>query len=90
MSAACLGLDPGLGVLHVDTTARDSLACDIMEPVRAQVDAYVLDLITREYLSRSWFVEERDGNCRLTAEFVSRLAETVRCGVVPSPLSLSG
>jgi CRISPR-associated endonuclease Cas1 len=76
LSAACLGLDPGLGVLHVDTTARDSLACDIMEPIRAQVDWYVLDLITREYLSRSWFVEERDGNCRLSAEFVSRLAQT--------------
>ncbi|HWO37073.1 MAG TPA: CRISPR-associated endonuclease Cas1 [Candidatus Acidoferrum sp.] len=76
LSAACLGLDPGLGVLHVDTTARDSLACDIMEPIRAQVDSYVLDLITREYLSRSWFVEERDGNCRLSAEFVSRLAQT--------------
>jgi CRISPR-associated endonuclease Cas1 len=76
-SAACLGLDPGLGVLHVDTTARDSLACDLMEPIRAQVDSYVLDLITREYLNRSWFLEERDGNCRLTAEFVSRLAQTV-------------
>ena len=75
-SAACLGLDPGLGVLHVDTTARDSLACDIMEPIRAQVDSYVLDLITHEYLNRSWFVEERDGNCRLSAEFVSRLAQT--------------
>jgi hypothetical protein len=47
-----------------------------MEPIRAQVDSYVLDLITREYLSRSWFVEERDGNCRLSAEFVSRLAQT--------------
>ena len=23
---------PGLGVLHVDTPARDSLACDLMEP----------------------------------------------------------
>jgi len=76
LAAAALGLDPGLGVLHVDTTARDSLACDIMEPIRAQVDSYVLDLITREYLSRSWFVEERDGNCRLSAEFVSRLAQT--------------
>jgi CRISPR-associated endonuclease Cas1 len=76
LSAACLGLDPGLGVLHVDTTARDSLACDIMEPIRAQIDSYLLDLITREYLSRSWFIEERDGNCRLTAEFVSRLAQT--------------
>jgi hypothetical protein len=76
LSAACLGLDPGLGVLHVDTTSRDSLACDIMEPIRAQVDSYLLDLITREYLNRSWFIEERDGNCRLSAEFVSRLALT--------------
>jgi CRISPR-associated endonuclease Cas1 len=76
LAAAALGLDPGLGVLHVDTTARDSLACDLMEPVRAQVDSYVLHLITREYLSRSWFIEERDGNCRLSAEFASRLAQT--------------
>jgi hypothetical protein len=76
LAAAALGLDPGLGVLHVDTTARDSLACDLMEPVRAQVDSYLLNLITHEYLSRSWFVEERDGNCRLSAEFVSRLAQT--------------
>jgi len=76
LSAACLGLDPGQGVLHVDTTARDSLACDIMEPIRAQIDSYLLDLITREYLSRNWFIEEPDGNCRLSAEFVSRLAQT--------------
>jgi CRISPR-associated endonuclease Cas1 len=40
LAAASLGLDPGLGVLHVDTSARDSLACDLMEPVRSQVDAY--------------------------------------------------
>jgi CRISPR-associated endonuclease Cas1 len=76
LAAAALGLDPGLGVLHVDTTARDSLACDLMEPVRAQVDSYLLHLITHEYLSRSWFIEEPDGNCRLSAEFASRLAQT--------------
>jgi CRISPR-associated endonuclease Cas1 len=76
LAAAAIGLDPGLGVLHVDTTARDSLACDLMEPVRAQVDSYLLHLITHEYLSRSWFIEQPDGNCRLSAEFASRLAET--------------
>ena len=27
-----LGPVPGLGTLHVDTSARDSLACDLMEP----------------------------------------------------------
>ena len=38
LAAAALGLDPGLGVLHLDTPNRDSLACDLMEAVRPQVD----------------------------------------------------
>jgi CRISPR-associated endonuclease Cas1 len=48
LAVSALGLDPGLGVLHVDTTARDSLACDLMEPVRPEVDAYLLDWIARQ------------------------------------------
>jgi CRISPR-associated endonuclease Cas1 len=76
LAAAALGLDPGMGVLHVDTTARDSLACDLMEVVRPQVDAYLLDWITRQPLNREWFFEERDGNCRLMAPFATRLSET--------------
>jgi CRISPR-associated endonuclease Cas1 len=50
LAAAALGLDPGLGVLHVDTPARDSLACDLMEPIRSHVDAYLVDWITRQPL----------------------------------------
>jgi len=76
LGAATLGLDPGLGVLHVDTSARDSLACDLMEPCRAAVDAYLLDWITRQPLRREWFVEQRDGNCRLTSLFAAQLCET--------------
>jgi CRISPR-associated endonuclease Cas1 len=76
LAAAALGLDPGMGVLHVDTTARDSLACDLMEVVRPEVDAYLLDWITRQPLNREWFFEERDGNCRLMAPFAARLSET--------------
>ncbi len=76
LAVAAMGLDPGLGVLHVDTTARDSLACDVMEPVRPQVDAYLLDWITRESLSREWFFEQRNGNCRLMASFAVRLSKT--------------
>ena len=76
LAAAALGLDPGLGVLHVDTPARDSLACDLMEPVRPQVDAYLLDWITRQPLKREWFCEQRDGNCRLAGSFAMRLSET--------------
>jgi len=76
LASAALGLDPGLGVLHVDTPARDSLACDLMEPIRPHVDAYLLDWITRQPLRREWFVEQRDGNCRLMAPFAVRLSET--------------
>jgi len=76
LAAAALGLDPGLGVLHVDTPARDSLACDLMEPVRPQVDGFLLDWITRELLKREWFSERPDGNCRLMSSLAIRLSET--------------
>lgn len=76
LAAATLGLDPGLGVLHLDTIRRDSLACDLMEPIRPDVDAFVLDWLTREPLSRIAFFEQRDGNCRLTNSLASKLAQT--------------
>ena len=77
LAVAALGLDPGLGVLHVDAIARDSLACDVMEPIRPEVDAYVLRWISHETLKREWFFEERNGNCRLMGTFVARLSETM-------------
>jgi hypothetical protein len=76
LAVAALGLDPGLGVLHVDTPSRDSLACDVMEPIRPHVDAYVLRWITHETLRREWFFEQRDGSCRLMGSFAVRLSET--------------
>jgi CRISPR-associated endonuclease Cas1 len=75
-ASAILGLDPGLGVLHADGPIRDSLACDLMEPVRPKVDAYVLNWITREPLKRDWFFEQRNGNCRLMGPLAVRLSET--------------
>jgi CRISPR associated protein Cas1 len=71
-----LGLDPGLGLWHVGTPARDSLACDLMEPVRPKVDAFLLDWITREPLKRAWFFEQRDGNCRLMSMLAIELSKT--------------
>jgi CRISPR-associated endonuclease Cas1 len=78
LAVAALGLDPGLGVLHVDSCKRDSLALDLMEPARPQVDAYLLDWISREPLRREWFFEQRDGNCRLMGSFAARLSETAQ------------
>ena len=76
LAAAALGLDPGLGFIHVDAPARDSLACDLMEPIRPQIEGWVLDWITHEPLKREWFFEQRDGNCRLMASLAVRLSET--------------
>lgn len=76
LAAAALGLDPGLGVLHADIAARDSLACDLMEVVRPQVDAFLLDWITKDLLKREWFSERPDGNCRLASTLAIRLSET--------------
>jgi CRISPR-associated endonuclease Cas1 len=70
------GLDPGLGVLHNDLRSRDSLASDLMEPVRPKVDGLLLNLLTSEQLRREWFFEQRDGNCRLMASFAATLSET--------------
>jgi CRISPR-associated endonuclease Cas1 len=86
LAAAACGLDPGLAFLHADTSSRDSLACDLMEPLRPEVDAYVLNWLRREPLRREWFFEERNGNCRLMASFASQLAETTATwahGVAP-------
>lgn len=76
LAAAALGLDPGLGVMHFDSPTRDSLASDLMEPIRPYVDAYVLDWIMRSPLRREWFFEQRDGNCCLMASFAQQLSET--------------
>ncbi len=88
LAVAALGLDPGLGVMHADSRTRDSLACDLMEPVRPQVDAYLLDWISREPLRREWFFEQRDGNCRLMGSFAARLSETAQTwGRAVAPLA---
>jgi CRISPR-associated endonuclease Cas1 len=76
LAITILGMDPGLGVLHVDLPARDSLACDLMEAIRPEIDDFFLRWVTRETLKREWFFEQRDGNCRLMAELAIKLSET--------------
>jgi CRISPR-associated endonuclease Cas1 len=76
LTIAALGLDPGLGLLHVDSPTRDSLACDLMEPIRPSVDAVLIDWIRQSPLKREWFFEQPDGTCRLMPVLAARLAET--------------
>jgi CRISPR-associated endonuclease Cas1 len=88
LAAVALGLDPGIGFLHVDTDARDSLASDLMEAVRPHIDAYLLDWIARQPFRREWFFEKTDGNCRLMASLCLRLAETAQTwGALVAPVA---
>jgi hypothetical protein len=76
LAIAVMGLDPGMGFLHLDNDRRDSLACDLMEAVRPDVDRYLLDWIARAPFSRDWFFEKPNGNCRLMGQFAATLSET--------------
>ena len=77
LALSALGLDPGLGLgLHTDTPNRDSLALDVLEPVRPQVEEWMLNWITREPLRRADFFETANGNCRLMSTFCGKLSET--------------
>lgn len=69
-----VGLDPGLGVLHTDQRARDSLALDLIEPLRPIVDDLILQFITRRVFSDQDFTEDGRGGCRLTPSLASELA----------------
>lgn len=71
------GLDPGLGFFHADTANRQSLAADVMEPVRPHVDAYVLNLARTRTFSAKDFAETREGACRLASSLTHELAPTM-------------
>jgi len=61
LAACALGLDAAMGVFHADQPNRESLSCDLMEPVRPQVDAYLLDWITTSLSSGSGFLSSPTG-----------------------------
>ena len=74
---SALGLDPGLGIgLHTDTANRDSLALDVLEPIRPDIEMWLLNWISSEPLRRSDFFETGSGNCRLVSGLCERLSDT--------------
>jgi CRISPR-associated endonuclease Cas1 len=74
---SALGLDPGLGIgLHTDTANRDSLALDVLEPIRPELERWVLDWISTEPFRRSDFFETGSGNCRLMSGLCKKLSDT--------------
>jgi hypothetical protein len=70
------GLDPGIGIFHVDRDRRASLAYDAIEVIRPYVDAWFLARLTTAYFSKRDFYAERDGAIRITRPLTSHLAMT--------------
>ncbi|MGA9077460.1 MAG: CRISPR-associated endonuclease Cas1 [Acidimicrobiales bacterium] len=77
LACQAVGVDPGLGIVHADAKGRQSLALDLMEPVRPEVDAFVLDMVERRTFRKAEFTETSDGHVRLLAPLTHELAETM-------------
>jgi CRISPR associated protein Cas1 len=71
------GCDPTIGVLHADQRNRDSFALDAMEPVRADVDAFLLDLLEDRTFTARDFGELPNGICRIAAPLTHEFALTL-------------
>ena len=59
------GLDPSLGFLHSPKPGRESLVLDILEPLRPDLDVFVLYLI-KETLNLKHFIQNGQDGCLLT------------------------
>jgi len=74
IACASVGLDPDLGLLHVDDRLRESLVFDLLEPLRSEVDVVMLQFIKRRSLRPHMFIELRDGVVRLDSDLAHDLA----------------
>ncbi len=76
---ACLtvGLDPCIGIMHVDRLYRDSMACDLMEAARPHVDSWLLNLLKDRRFSKSDFYETSSGQVKLTKHLCHDLVQTM-------------
>lgn len=55
------GLDPALGFLHASQSGRESLALDILEPLRPEVDWFVLHLLDSSLNLKHFTTNDQDG-----------------------------
>jgi hypothetical protein len=77
IACAVYGLDPDLGILHVDDRLRESFVYDLMEPVRPVVDVLALEFVSRTGLRPYMFHELRDGVVRLDPDLAKQLAQAI-------------
>ncbi len=75
LAALALGLDPGLGIVHTDKRDRDSLALDLLEPLRPIAERHLALLLQTRHFRANDFHETRQGACRLLAPLTHQLAQ---------------
>ncbi len=77
LACQAVGLDPGLGIVHLDEKGRDSLALDLIEPVRPEVEGYVLDLLASRTFRKAELTETNEGHVRLRSPLTHELTESL-------------
>lgn len=73
-----LGFDASIGWLHFDIVNRPSLSCDTLEAIRPEIEGWLYDWLTSKTLSRAWFHELPDGECRMSLDLCRELSATAR------------
>lgn len=63
-ACATAGLDPMLGFYHRPAFGRESLACDLIEPLRPAIDLWVWELLRSRTLREEHFTQDK-GACLL-------------------------
>ncbi|MGD0343619.1 MAG: CRISPR-associated endonuclease Cas1 [Acidimicrobiales bacterium] len=72
-----VGCDPSMGIVHQDAKGRASFALDLLEPLRPQIEGFVLDLVAQRTFRKSDFVELSNGHVRLRPPLTHELAEAM-------------
>jgi CRISPR-associated protein Cas1 len=71
------GLDPDLGLIHIDDRLRESFIYDLLEPLRAKADVWALELLRKKTMRPEMFHELRDGVVRLDPELAVLFARSL-------------
>lgn len=74
-SLAAHGFDPACGFLHADAPGRYSLTCDVMELLRADIDAKLLPWIASHTWKRPDFPVTPEGAVRLQPALAAVVAQ---------------
>ena len=95
-AAVRAGLDPLIGVYHDARPGRDSLACDLVEPVRVAVDGFVHDLFAENVLRPENFTSDGErctlgkaGRTAFYRAFEEQAATAVREGVAAEAAAIA-